>query len=59
MHDITMCVSQGCSWRLKCYRFTAGSYQSYADFYNNECKDGYKMYIPGKEVSLCLPLSVK
>ena len=46
-----MRVSQLCPWKYKCYRYiaTPGSYQSYADFLSEECKDGYKKYIPEKE----------
>ena len=50
MPDITMCFSEDCPMRNKCYRATAKPnpiYQSYADFYTYSCNEenGFEDFI--------------
>ena len=53
MPDITMCFSEDCPMREKCYRATANPdpiYQSYADFSTYSCneKNGFEDFIKNK-----------
>ena len=53
MPDITMCFSEDCPMREKCYRATANPdpiYQSYADFSTYSCNEnnGFEDFIKNK-----------